>query len=185
MMETSFRRVGANYVLLVERRLQHPAEKVWQALTEPDLLAQWFPAPPDGEWVVGAALHFTFPPDQANEISDQDLRGQVMVVDPPRRLEFRWGASTIKFEVADVGEGCVFRLSEIFGDASWGAKSAAGWEMCVANLSLTLAGGAALEFAADVWHAKYHVYAAQFEPDFGPQEDPSEHDPMLRESKTS
>ena len=46
-----------------ERRLAHPLERVWRAITEPDELAKWFPAKPriEGERRVGAKLQFTYP----------------------------------------------------------------------------------------------------------------------------
>ncbi len=180
-MNTSFRRDGAGYVLLVERRLDYSMDAVWRALTETDLLAQWFPARVDGEWTVGAPLRFTFPSGQAPDLTEEDLRGRVLIVDPPHLLEFQWGQHRMRFEVLEAESGCVFRLSEGFDDPSWGAKSAAGWEMCLENLDLILDGAAALKFAASVWRSKFRVYAAQFEPDFGPQDDPSDHDPLLRE----
>jgi hypothetical protein len=144
-----------------------------------DLLEQWFPARVHGDWSVGAALQFTFPPGQADDLPGEDLRGQVLAFDPPRLLEFQWGKHVIKFELVDAGEACAFRLSEGFGDPSWGAKSATGWEMCLENLDLILEGVGASKFTAHVWRTKYRAYAAQFEPDFGPQEDPSHHDPLF------
>jgi uncharacterized protein YndB with AHSA1/START domain len=33
--------IDGTYVLRFERRLGHPIEKAWKALTEPDLLAEW------------------------------------------------------------------------------------------------------------------------------------------------
>ena len=182
-MQTSFRQEGSRYVLIVERRLGYPVEKVWRTLTEPDLLAQWFPARVDGAWIVGTPLRFTFPPGAAPDLPEEDLRGHVLAVEPPRLLEFQWGKHRIRFELVEDGHDCVFRLSERFDDPSWGAKSAAGWEMCLENLDLILEGIGALKFAANVWRTKYRAYAAQFEPQFGPQEDPSDHDPLLQEDR--
>lgn len=180
-MQTSFRQEGPSYILLVERELHHPVEKVWRAVTEAELLAQWFPARIDGEWRVGAPLRFTFPPGHADDLPEEELRGEVRIVEPPHLLEFQWGRHRIRFEIDAVGEGCVLRLSERFDDPSWGARSAAGWEMCVDNLDLILEGVGALKFAAKVWRAKYRAYAAEFEPTFGPQDDPSDHHPLLQD----
>lgn len=55
--------------------------------------------------------------------------------------------------------------------------------MCLENLDLILEGVGALKFAARVWRAKYRAYAARFEPEFGPQDDPSDHDPLLQEGR--
>ena len=46
------------------RRLDHPPERVWRALTEPDELKRWFPDTIVVErWAVGATLHFKPAPD--------------------------------------------------------------------------------------------------------------------------
>ena len=126
-MYTTFRQEGSNYVLLVDRELEHPPEKVWRALTELDQLAQWFPARVDGEWVVGAALRFTFEPGHADDLPEEELRGEVIAVEEPWLLEFRWGSSRMKYELAPEGDGTRFRLFEYLTDPSWGARSAAGW----------------------------------------------------------
>jgi hypothetical protein len=56
-------RVDGTYVLRFERRLAHPPEKVWRALTEPDQLRQWFPTDIEGERKLGAKLLFVFRDD--------------------------------------------------------------------------------------------------------------------------
>lgn len=181
-MRTSIRRDGSDYVLLVERRLEYGVHTVWRALTESDLLEQWFPARIDGEWSVGSALTFTFPDGAAEDVSEGDLKGEVLAVEPPHLLEFRWGEYRIKFDLEEAGEHCVFRLSERFEDRSWAARSAAGWEMCLENLDRILDGAGASTFSADVWRTKFRAYAARFAPEFGPQSDPSDHDPRLQDS---
>ena len=40
----------------LRRRLAHPPETVWSALTEPDQLERWFPTTIDGERAAGAPL---------------------------------------------------------------------------------------------------------------------------------
>ena len=52
-------------VLRMERRLAHPAEKVWRAITEPSHLAAWFPSQVEmPELVVGGKLRFVFGDDE-------------------------------------------------------------------------------------------------------------------------
>jgi uncharacterized protein YndB with AHSA1/START domain len=43
-MEGTVQQVDGRYVLRFERRLNHPVEKVWAALTESDRLAEWLAA---------------------------------------------------------------------------------------------------------------------------------------------
>ncbi|MDH3205790.1 MAG: SRPBCC family protein [Gemmatimonadota bacterium] len=180
-MEAALERDGPRYTLVVERRLDHPPEKVWRVVTEPELLQQWFPAAVEGGWSVGAALRFVFLHGEGEGLSEEELRGEVLAVDEPRLLEFRWGAHVLKFELEPDGSGCRFRLSETIEDPSWGARNAAGWEMCLDNLDLVLEGGAILKFAVEVWRAKFRHYVKKFEATYGPQDDPTADHPLLTE----
>lgn len=170
---------GYAYTLSVERRFPHAPEKVWRAVTERKLLQRWFPCDVVGEWSVGAKLEFVFPPEQAEGITDDDLRGEVLAVEKPRLLEFRWGTHPLKFELAPDGEGCLFRLSESFDDKAWATRNAAGWEMCIENLDLVLEGASIAKFAADVWRGKFDHYAARFRGLVGPRGGLDEDDPLL------
>jgi uncharacterized protein YndB with AHSA1/START domain len=58
-------------------------EVVWDALTEPGELAEWFGAEAEIDLRVGGAVRFRWP----DEI---ERRGLVIDVDPPHRLAFRW-----------------------------------------------------------------------------------------------
>lgn len=176
-MEASFRKIGPRYSLELDRRLAHPPEKVWRALTERKLLRQWFPCDVEGEWKVGSPLRFTFLHGEGEGLSEEDLRGEVLTVDPPRLLEFRWGDSRLRCELIPDGDGCRLLFSETLADASWGARNAAGWEMCVDNLDLLLQGLTVAKFALEVWRRKFGRYVKKFEPEFGPQQGPPENFP--------
>jgi uncharacterized protein YndB with AHSA1/START domain len=67
---------------------------VWRAITEPDRLAAWFPTLIDGPWTPGSRLTFRFAAGQA-----PDFTGEVIQVDPPHLLEFRWGPDRLRFDL--------------------------------------------------------------------------------------
>lgn len=180
-MDAILRKHGPQYVLMVERQLGHPPEKVWNVVTERELLKQWFPCDVEGGWEEGAQLKFNFLHGEGDGLPEEDLRGEVIANDEPRLLEFRWGEHYLKYELVPDGEGCLFRLSESFEDPSWGARNAAGWEMCLESLQLVVEGAAVAKFAADVWTTKFKRYVQKFEPEFGRQDDPSEEHPLLNE----
>jgi uncharacterized protein YndB with AHSA1/START domain len=171
---------GYNYALIIECRFDYPPEKVWRAITERELLKQWFPCDVVGNWSVGAKLDFVFSPEQAADVSDEDLHGEVLAVDEPLLLEFRWGTHSMKFELKPDGDGCLFRLSERFDDKSWCARNAAGWEMCIENLDLILEGAGIAKFAAEVWREKFDRYAQKFKDIIGPRGGLAEDDPLLK-----
>ncbi len=176
-MSACFTKTGSQYTLALERQLAHSPEKVWRVLTERELLKQWFPCDVVGGWKVGAELRFEFRHGEGDGLSDEELRGEVLSVDPPRLLEFRWGTHLIRCELIADGDGCKLLFSEILDDASMGARNAAGWEICLESLDTVLQVGAIAKFAWDVWQAKFKRYVKKFEPEFGPQQGPPESHP--------
>lgn len=173
-MDATLTRAGPSLRLELERHLAHAPEKVWRVLTERELLKQWFPADIEGEWKTGAALRFEFLHGEGEGLSEDQLRGEVLAVEPPRLLEFRWGSGVIRCEIIPEEDGCRLLFSETLDDASWGARNAAGWEMCLDNLELLIEGGTLAKFAWDVWRAKFDRYKKRFEPEHGPQHEPPE-----------
>ena len=171
---------GHKYSLSIERRFAHPPEKVWRVITDRELLKQWFPCDVVGDWKVGAQLEFIFPLEQHSGTTEEDLHGEVLAVDEPNLLHFRWGRHAMKFELTPDGDGCLFRLSESFDDKAWGARNAAGWEMCIQNIDLVLDGVAVAKFAAEVWRDKFDHYAEKFKDLVGPRGGLAEDDPLLQ-----
>lgn len=184
-MDATLTKTGTRYALGLERNLAHSPEKVWRVLTERELLKQWFPCDVAGEWKVGAELRFTFLHGEGEGLPEEDLRGEVLAVDPPRLLEFRWGTHVLRCELIPEGEGCRLVFSETFDDPSCGARDAAGWEMCFENLELLMQGVALAQFVAEVWRAKFERYVGKFEPEFGPQQDMPDNHPAREEERAA
>ena len=76
--------------IVVERLMAHPAEKIWRALTESTLIADWL-MQNDFAPVVGHRFNFRARPipNMWNGVTDSE----VLEVDPPRRLVYSWNAS--------------------------------------------------------------------------------------------
>src|SRR3954452_13671234 len=111
----------ADGALRFERRLPHPIEKVWRAVSEPAELAHWFPCSVEvGELRVGAPVHFVFPGDVAPEMD-----GEVTALDPPRLLAFTWGEDELRFELEPDGDGCLLRFTDVIGEREKAARGAA------------------------------------------------------------
>lgn len=180
-MDATLERDGSRYTLRVERRLDEPPEKVWRALTNRELLKRWFPCDVRGEWTVGSELRFEFLEGEGEGLSDDDMRGEVLAVEEPTLLEFRWGSDVLRFELTPDDDGSRFRLSHSFDDPSWGARNAAGWEMCLENLDLLIEGVGFVKFAAKVWRSKFNRYVTKFESAHGAQIGPPENHPLLTE----
>ena len=76
--------------LVVERTMPHPPEKVWRALTQAPLVAEWL-MQNDFQPVVGHRFNFraTPIPSMWNGVTDCE----VLLIEPPRRLAYSWNAS--------------------------------------------------------------------------------------------
>lgn len=126
---------GEQWLLIFERRLAHPASTVWRALTEPDRLATWFPTLIEGAWTPGSPLTFRFAAGQG-----PDFTGEVIEVDPPRRLEFRWGSDLLRFDLRPDpnDDGCLLSLTVTLDELGRAARDAAGWHVCLDALARQL-----------------------------------------------
>jgi uncharacterized protein YndB with AHSA1/START domain len=124
--------------LRFERRLAHPIEEVWEAVSRPEGLGRWFPAGVELDLRAGAAMTFTFPGAEG-----EPMAGQVVAVDPPRLLEFLWEEDRLRFELEPDGDGTLFRLTHQLTRRPGAAKVAAGWHVCVDALDRLLREGSA------------------------------------------
>jgi uncharacterized protein YndB with AHSA1/START domain len=123
--------------LRFERRLPHPPERVWRALTERAELAAWHPTPFELDPVVGGTITFQ-PPPQVPSWPD----GEVLEFDPPRTLAHTWFEDTLRWELRRDGDGCVLALTHCFGDRFKAARDGAGWHVCLWWLARHLEGRA-------------------------------------------
>ncbi len=158
-MDGELEQVGAAWRLRFTRRLAHPPETVWRAITEPEHLTFWFPDRIVGEWVVGATLRF------ASEYVDGGFfDGQVRVVDPPRALEFTWGTDLIRIEVERTGDGCLLTLLDTIDEVGKAARDGAGWHVCLDKLEEHLGNRTPAWTDGERWSELHRGYVAAFGP---------------------
>jgi uncharacterized protein YndB with AHSA1/START domain len=159
LIEIGDERAGVRF----ERRLAHSPERVWRAVTETEELAQWFPARPEiaGERRVGAELSFTYP-----ETTEPPETGEIVEYDAPRLFAFTWRSTgresqLLRFELEPDGDGTKLTFThELPREDS--AKVAAGWQLCLDDLELALAGSPRAEFPEGRWVDLHEDYAEQF-----------------------
>jgi uncharacterized protein YndB with AHSA1/START domain len=78
-----------NMVIEQEIEIEAPVEVVWQTLTEPELVRQWFAADVEVEPVAGAAGTVTFR-EEARGRRPETFNVTVVSVEPERRFTYRW-----------------------------------------------------------------------------------------------
>ena len=182
-MDASLRKDGPRYTVQLERQLTHSPEKVWRVLTERELLNKWFPSDVVGEWKAGTKLQFVFEGGEGEGAKEEDLRGEVLTVEPGRLLEFTWGKSLLRCELIAEGGGCRLVFSESFEDGSIAARNAAGWELCLDNLGAILEDKKPAEFSLDAWRVPFQRYVEKFQPVAGTQQGPPDTHPAVVEEK--
>ena len=134
--------------VVIERELPHPPEKVWRALTQPALLAEWMMAN-DFQPVVGHRFKFT-----AEPVANWDgvVRCEVLEVQPHSKLSYRWGvggadaasglSTVVTLTLTPTGKGTLLRMEQSgFGPGReqniQGAKY--GWQRFLGGLEKVLA----------------------------------------------
>ena len=152
--------IGGKAVLRFERRLAHPPEKVFRAISEPAELAHWFPAKVETELRAGAPIRFEF-----EDVDFEAPPGEMLEVDPPKLLAYAWGDGVLRWEVVPEGAGCRLHFTHTLGGGdAWGgrlaaARQAAGWDVCLAALEARLAGTAGGELD---WFPRQEAYVERF-----------------------
>jgi uncharacterized protein YndB with AHSA1/START domain len=149
--------VAGKRVLRFERRLDHPVERVWAALTEPEQLAGWLAAADElelaegGGWLAEADLGLVAGGRvQLRWLNNDDeggtavATGTISALEPPRVLEFDTGRfGTLRWELREDGSGCVLTftsgLPEEFPE-EMAAQTMAGWHSHLDLLADALAG---------------------------------------------
>jgi uncharacterized protein YndB with AHSA1/START domain len=107
---------GDHATLVFRRRLLHPPETVWKALTDPDELSGWYMTRATMEGREGGSVDLVAGPSRLR------VTGRILVWDPPRVLEHEWNVAprpelpsgenaVIRWELEPDGEGTVLRLT--------------------------------------------------------------------------
>jgi len=117
--------------LRIERRLGHPIERVWRAVTAPDELARWFVA--EVPWT----------PTQDEEFEAGGERGRITELESPHVLAWTWGSERYRFELtADGDDATMLVFTHVFNpELGPGWQHAAGWETYFNRLDAHVAGG--------------------------------------------
>lgn len=117
--------------LVIERRFPHAQDKLWRALTQSELMAEWL-MPNDFEPVAGKAFTLrTDPTPHWNGI----ITGEVLAVEPMSRLVYKWYDMTIVMTLTPEDGGVLLRLEQS-GFANEQAYKGAqfGWTRFLARL---------------------------------------------------
>ena len=128
---------GETRSVVVERDIPHPPEKIWRALTQPHLIAEWLMR---NDFAPVVDHRFKFSADWGAV----DCR--VLEVEPNRTLSYTWAAygleSVVTWTLTSTSTGTLLRMEQAGFPADQkqayhGAK--AGWGRFLGNLEQVLA----------------------------------------------
>ena len=116
-----------------------------------------------------APLTVTFKEDKA-----PPFEGTMLAFDPPRLMEFRWGADLLRFELEATEDGTRLTLYDTLDERGKAARDAGGWHTCLDLLDRLLAGlRPGDEPPPTDWRDVQPLYARSFGPEassIGPPE---------------
>src|SRR2546422_11334660 len=107
---------GDYATLTFERRIGHPVEVVWEALTEPEHLARWYMTKAVIDGRTGGSIDFRIGPAQLH------VTGRILVWEPPHVFEYEWKVkpwgrmpkgedAIVRWELRPEGEETVLTLT--------------------------------------------------------------------------
>ncbi|WP_202912181.1 ArsR/SmtB family transcription factor [Nesterenkonia muleiensis] len=136
--------------LRFELGLDYPIERVWQAVSVPAELAQFFPGAAD--WT----------PATGETIDAGGMSVEVTQVDAPHRLAWVFAGQPQSFELTEEGDGCRLVFTHLIDDLP-AAQTATGWETYLSRLEPHLAGRPLSEERAHrPWAEIHELYAERF-----------------------
>src|SRR2546422_791760 len=108
--------VGEYATLAFERRIPHPVQVVWEALTEPEHLARWYMTKAVIDGRTGGSIDFRIGPAQLH------VTGRILVWEPPHVFEYEWKVkpwgrmpkgedAIVRWELRPEGEETVLTLT--------------------------------------------------------------------------
>ncbi len=141
MNDGTMERRGDRRVIRFERRLDHPVERVWRALTEPDEIAAWL-ALAELELTEGGRVVLTWQ-NTDTEGNTAVARGTVSALDPPRLIEFDTDIhGKLRWELEPDGGGTALTFTaDVERPEEHETEVLAGWHIHLDHLEHVLDGG--------------------------------------------
>jgi uncharacterized protein YndB with AHSA1/START domain len=156
-VDGTLEQTGEGWQLRFTRQLNHPTEKVWRAISEPEHLTAWFPFDIEGSRQTGASLRFAFRHDEG-----PSLEGTMALYEPPSTLELSWAGETLRFELQPYGHGTRFTLLNIFDELGKASRDAAGWHVCLDALAYHLDEQPPPRTSSERWSEVHPIYVKRF-----------------------
>lgn len=156
-----YEEVGGRPQVRFERRLRHPVEKVWSALTTPERVADWMgdldiEPRVGGRYVIGFSVGGL-------------MEGTLTEWDPPRRLKLIWreawfegDSCTLAYELEPRDGGTLLTLTHSYPPGFDGFEYLPGWEGFLDGLEQVLDGGGPINWKTKMGSGGYEASLAAY-----------------------
>jgi uncharacterized protein YndB with AHSA1/START domain len=148
-------------VLSFERRLAHPVERVWEALTRPEELIRWW-GEADVELAEGGrfAMRWLNTDDEGNRAV---MEATITRLEPPRLLELDGDIhGVLLWTLRPDGDGTVLTFSSTLDlPEEFRTKAPAGWHFHLDALAAALDGRATDLVTVEGWEPIHERYVAK------------------------
>jgi uncharacterized protein YndB with AHSA1/START domain len=157
--------IEGGYRLRFERRLRHPIEKVWAAVSEPERLREWLAAATELDPHAGGAIELHW---QNTDLEGNHAvaRGHITEFSPPTTIAYDTDIhGLIRWELEPQGDGCLLRLTVSHDlPEEYLAIVMAGWHVHIDFLEDALDGQAVdwPNWPMDRWEVHHKGYEARF-----------------------
>ncbi|MEK5166937.1 SRPBCC domain-containing protein [Paenibacillus sp. FSL R5-0527] len=126
-----------DWVLVLERVLNHPPEKAWDALTRADQITKWGPFSAEKDLTEVGPVRLKM----INAPVEEETEGDVLEVNAPHLLVLRWGTDILRWELSGFNQDkTTLVLRHRFAERKQAPSYAAGWHLCLDGLAGTLVG---------------------------------------------
>jgi uncharacterized protein YndB with AHSA1/START domain len=153
-------------VVRFERRLAHPVERVWEALTRPEELSAWW-GDADVDLVEGGEFVMRWQNKTPNGEPPPVMHARITELDPPRLLETSGDRhGVLRWELEPFDGGTLLRFSSTLDmPEGFETRVLAGWHWHLAALARALEGERTdlvnIQASWDPIHARYEELAGQ------------------------
>lgn len=128
-IDVALERDDGKDVVVMRREFVHTPEKLWQLLTQPELLAHWSPIVPN------RVLDSAGPATSRENPGDDPVDAEVLSVAAPHAVTHRWDTEVLSWEITPSEQGSVLHLRQSVGDPEFVSMMVAGWQVCFGRLA--------------------------------------------------
>ena len=123
------------FQVVFNRTINHSIDKVWEALTDPASLAQWF-TDIDMDFRVGGKITFRF-----RDKAKSESYGEIVSIEPPHKFVYTWEGELATWELDEEGTNkCNLRLTYQRLSQDYAANVPAGFHTLLNRLEASLNG---------------------------------------------